>query len=66
LRGDITKRAILAVLARQGVYSERVRDLFVCLLQNSGAEFNAEALQRRKRGRGRQAILARVFGPELL
>lgn len=46
LRGDIAKRAILAVLARQGVYSERVRDLFVCLLQNSGAEFNAEAQAR--------------------
>lgn len=46
LRSDIAERAILRDLSGQGVDVERVKDLFVYLLQDSGAEFNAEARAR--------------------
>ena len=46
LRSDIAERAILRDLSGLGVDVERVKDLFVYLLQDSGAEFNAEARAR--------------------
>ena len=46
LRSDIAERAILRDLAGLGVDVERVKDLFVYLLQDSGAELNAEARAR--------------------
>lgn len=46
LRGDVADRAILRDLAGLGVDVQRVKDLFVYLLQDSGAEFNAEARAR--------------------
>lgn len=46
LRNDIAERAILRDLSGLGVDVERVKDLFVYLLQDSGAELNAEARAR--------------------
>jgi predicted AAA+ superfamily ATPase len=46
LRGDIAERAILRDLSGLGVDVERVKSLFVYLLQDSGAELNAEARAR--------------------
>lgn len=46
LRSDIAERAILRDLAGLGVDVARVKDLLVYLLQDSGAEFNAEARAR--------------------
>ena len=46
LRSDIAERAILRDLSGLGVDVERVKDLFVYLLQDSGAELNAEARAR--------------------
>lgn len=46
LRGDIADRAIVRDLARLGVDVSRVKDLFVYLVQDSGAELNAEARAR--------------------
>jgi hypothetical protein len=46
LRADIAERAILRDLSGLGVDVERVKDLFVYLLQGSGSEFNAEARAR--------------------
>jgi len=46
LRSDIAERAILRDLSGQGVDVERVKDLFIYLLQDSGADFNAEARAR--------------------
>ena len=46
LRSDIAERAILGDLAGLGVDVARVKDLLVYLLQDSGAEFNAEARAR--------------------
>jgi uncharacterized protein len=46
LRSDIAERAILRDLSGLGVDVERVKDLFVYLLQDSGAELNAEARSR--------------------
>jgi hypothetical protein len=46
LRSDIAERAILRDLSGQGVDVERVKDLFVYLLQDSGSELNAEARAR--------------------
>lgn len=43
LRGDIAERAILRDLSVFGVEVQRVKDLFVYLVQDSGAEFNSEA-----------------------
>jgi predicted AAA+ superfamily ATPase len=43
LRGDIADRAILRDLATAGVDIGRVKDLFVYLVQDSGAELNAES-----------------------
>ncbi|HEV7519129.1 MAG TPA: ATP-binding protein [Thermoanaerobaculia bacterium] len=43
LRGDIADRAVLRDLATAGVDVQRVRDLFVYLIQDSGAELNAES-----------------------
>jgi predicted AAA+ superfamily ATPase len=43
LRGDIADRAILRDLATAGVDVQRVKDLFVYLIQDSGAELNAES-----------------------
>lgn len=43
LRGDIAERAILRDLLAFGVEVQRVKDLFVYLVQDSGAEFNSEA-----------------------
>jgi predicted AAA+ superfamily ATPase len=43
LRGDIAERAILRDLSVFGVEVQRVKDLFVYLAQDSGAEFNSEA-----------------------
>jgi predicted AAA+ superfamily ATPase len=46
IRSDIAERAILRDLSGLGVDTERVKDLFVYLLQGSGGEFNAEARAR--------------------
>jgi predicted AAA+ superfamily ATPase len=46
LRSDIAERAILRDLSGLGVDVERIKDLFVYLLQDSGAELNAEARAR--------------------
>lgn len=46
LRGDIADRAILRDLSGLGVDVQRVKDLLVYLLQDSGAELNAEARAR--------------------
>lgn len=46
LRSDIAERAILRDLLGQGVDVERVKSLFVYLLQDSGSELNAEARAR--------------------
>ncbi|HSS75736.1 MAG TPA: DUF4143 domain-containing protein, partial [Thermoanaerobaculia bacterium] len=46
LRSDIAERAILRDLSGHGVDVEQVKDLFAYLLQDSGAEFNAEAKAR--------------------
>ena len=46
LRSDIAERAILRDLSSLGVDVERIKDLFVYLLQDSGAELNAEARAR--------------------
>ncbi|HEY7214978.1 MAG TPA: ATP-binding protein, partial [Thermoanaerobaculia bacterium] len=43
LRSDIAERAILRDLSGLGVDVERVKDLFVYLLQDSGTEFKAES-----------------------
>jgi predicted AAA+ superfamily ATPase len=43
LRGDIADRAILRDLSAAGVDVQRVKDLFVYLIQDSGAELNAES-----------------------
>jgi predicted AAA+ superfamily ATPase len=46
LRSDIAERAILRDLAGTGVDVQRVKDLFVYLARDSGAEFSAEARAR--------------------
>jgi predicted AAA+ superfamily ATPase len=46
LRSDIAERAILRDLLGQGVDVQRVKELFVCLVQESGSELNAEARGR--------------------
>jgi predicted AAA+ superfamily ATPase len=46
LRSDIAERAILRDLLGKGVDVQRVKELFVYLLQDSGAELNAEARGR--------------------
>lgn len=46
LRSDIAERAILRDLSGLGVDVARVQDLFVYLIQDSGAELNAEARAR--------------------
>lgn len=46
LRRDVADRAIVHDLSSQGVDVQRVKDLFVYLVQDSGAEFNAEARGR--------------------
>jgi predicted AAA+ superfamily ATPase len=46
LRSDIAERAILRDLLGKGVDIQRVKDLFVYLVQDSGAELNAEARGR--------------------
>lgn len=46
LRGDVAERAILRDLTGLGVDVQRVKDLFVYLVQDSGGEFNAEARAR--------------------
>jgi predicted AAA+ superfamily ATPase len=46
LRSDIAERAILRDLSGLGVDVARIKDLLVYLLQDSGAEFNAEARAR--------------------
>jgi predicted AAA+ superfamily ATPase len=46
LRSDVADRAILRDLLGQGVDVQRVKDLFVYLVQDSGAELNAEARAR--------------------
>jgi hypothetical protein len=42
LRSDIADRAILRDLSGRGVDVQRIKDLFVYLVQDSGAQFNAE------------------------
>lgn len=46
LRSDIAERAIARDLAGLGVDVQRVKDLFVYLVQDSGAELNAESRGR--------------------
>jgi predicted AAA+ superfamily ATPase len=46
LRSDIAERAILRDLLGQGVDVQRVKELFVYLVQESGSELNAEARGR--------------------
>lgn len=43
LRADIAERAILRDLSGRGVDVDRIKDLFVYLLQDSGMEFKAES-----------------------
>ncbi|HYU30734.1 MAG TPA: ATP-binding protein [Thermoanaerobaculia bacterium] len=46
LRHDIVERALLRDLAGLGVDVQRIKDLFVYLIRDSGGEFNAEARGR--------------------
>src|SRR5262249_32097701 len=46
LRGDIVERAIERDLLRAGLDVQRVKDLFVYLVRDSGAELNVEARSR--------------------
>lgn len=46
LRSDIVERSVERDLLRAGLDVQRVKDLFVYLIRDSGAEFNAEARSR--------------------